>query len=61
MKALTYILARLREPTTWAGITGLVSAVGISISPDLAKEIGVAGTAVVGVILTILKDTGAKE
>jgi hypothetical protein len=32
--ALSYIYARLSEPSTWRGIIALVTAAGVALSPD---------------------------
>lgn len=45
------ILARLREPSTWAGIAGLVA--GVSVLPhagDVAQSITLVGGAIAGLL-----------
>ncbi len=46
----TYLIDRLREPTTWRGFVFILTALGVSISPDLSNQIIAAGTAIAGVI-----------
>ena len=46
----------LKMPTTWAGLTGIVSAFGVAISPELAAEIASAGAAVAGLLLVIYNE-----
>lgn len=52
---LTYILDRLKERSTWLGIIGAATAIGISVSPDTANAITAAGVAVASLIAAITK------
>lgn len=40
---IEYVLARLKEASTWRGLIGLLTAAGISISPELLDKIVAAG------------------
>ena len=51
-----YIIARLKEASTWRGLIGLLTAAGISISPELLDKIVAAGMALMGVIGMFFKD-----
>ena len=53
---VNWVLDRLKERSTWLGITGLVSAVGVALSPEQVETIAVAGTAVAAAIYTFTKD-----
>tara|TARA_B100000686_G_scaffold353795_1_gene460850 strand:- start:1910 stop:2089 length:180 start_codon:yes stop_codon:yes gene_type:complete len=53
---LKFVLDRLKEKTTWIGLTGFVTALGVSISPEQAEAIAAAGVAIVGAILTFTKE-----
>ena len=46
----TYILERLKEPSTWRGIVMLLTAAGIPIAPQMQDVIISAGLALVGLI-----------
>jgi hypothetical protein len=46
--ALSYIYARLSEPSTWRGIIALVTAAGVALSPDQVDKIVAAGLALIG-------------
>ena len=46
----------LKQPTTWAGITSIIAAFGITISPELATEIASTGAAVAGLLLVIFNE-----
>ena len=45
-----YILARIKEPSTWRGIILLLTAAGLPIAPELADAIISVGLAVAGLI-----------
>ena len=53
MKA--YIFDRLREPSTWRGITLLLTAIGVPVAPALAEAIVSTGLAVTGLIGVVTK------
>ena len=56
MKAIfAWVLERLSEPSTWQGLVTIVSAAGISITPDLALNIATAGASLVGIINVVKK------
>jgi len=48
--ALNYALDRLSESSTWRGLTFLLCAAGLKLSPEHATAIVGAGMAVVGAI-----------
>ena len=54
---MTYILDRLKEPSTWRGMAVLVGAFGMHLSPDLIPAIGTAVAGVIGVIEVIRKES----
>lgn len=58
---LTWILDRAKEKTTWIGLTGIITAAGVGISPDLIEAIVAAGVAVSGLILAITKENLTKK
>ena len=51
-----YIIARLKEASTWRGIIGLLTAMGVTISPELIDKIIAAGMALMGVVGMFFKD-----
>ncbi len=53
---LSWLLARLKEPTTYLGITAMLSAAGVALDPELIKQISAAGVGVSGLILFVLKE-----
>ncbi len=48
--ALTWILDRLSESSTWRGIVLTLTGVGIALSPEQAAKITATGLGIVGVI-----------
>ncbi|AVS74485.1 hypothetical protein [Paracidovorax cattleyae] len=49
---LQYILGRMREPSTWAAISALGVVFGLPPGTvDLAVQVGVAATGILGVLL----------
>lgn len=56
---MNWLAARLREPSTWAGIVTLVSMSGhLMISDAMAQAITTAGVAVGGLFSVILQERG---
>lgn len=51
-----YIVARLREPSTWRGILMLCTALGVKISPEFQEAIMQFGLAAVGLIGMLTSD-----
>lgn len=51
-----YLLARLKEPSTWRGIIFLASALGATIRPDLAEAIIILGVALAGGVAVATPD-----
>jgi hypothetical protein len=50
MKLKAYILARLKERTTWLGIIGIATAFGCHLSPEQAQAIVTLGLGVAGLL-----------
>jgi hypothetical protein len=53
---LAYILQRLSERSTWVGITGAVTALGVVLSPEHAALIATVGAGVASVVQMVVKD-----
>jgi len=56
MKTLTWITDRLKERSTWIGLSGIVTAAGVAISPELLEAIISMGIAAASLIAIITKD-----
>ena len=46
----TYLLERMREPSTWRGIIMLLTTIGVPVAPAMADAIISVGLAVAGLI-----------
>jgi hypothetical protein len=47
---MEYVIARLREPSTWRGLALLVGAFGVQLHPDAIPAIGSAVASVIAAI-----------
>lgn len=52
-----WILARLREPSTWKGLSVFAGAMGIGLAPELLNQIGLIVVAVVGLVDMVRKES----
>ena len=53
---LQFILERGKEASTWRGLVAIVTAAGVTLSPELAEAIIALGLAVIGLIGVITAD-----
>lgn len=53
---MNWLIARLKEPSTWRGIILLLTVCGLKLQPDQQEAIIAAGLAVVGLIGVFTKD-----
>ncbi|VVE55970.1 hypothetical protein [Pandoraea anhela] len=56
---MRFLLSRLMEPSTWAGLTGLSVALGMS--PDVMHELAQAGAAVASLAAMALPENAARR
>jgi hypothetical protein len=47
---MQWIIERLNEPSTWRGLVALITAAGITLSPEQAAAITAAGLAGIGLV-----------
>ena len=52
----SYILARMKEPSTWRGLTLLLTALGVPLAPGLSDAIIAAGLGIAGLIGALTPD-----
>ena len=52
------ILARLKEPSTWAALTGMLAAFGIQLDPGLVQNIIGAMSGLAGVAAFFMREKG---
>lgn len=56
---MSFLLSRLLEPSTWAGLTGLAIALGTS--PDVMHEVAQAGAALASLAAMALPERNARR
>jgi hypothetical protein len=52
----TWILNRLRERSTWLGVTACLASLGIAVAPELSDEIAGFGVAAAGLVAVLTAD-----
>ena len=45
-----YIIARMKEPSTWRGLFLLLTAIGVPVAPEMANAIITIGLGIAGAI-----------
>jgi hypothetical protein len=58
---MEWILARLKEKSTWLGILGLATALGVSIAPEMKEAISSVAVSIVAVVLIATKEQGSVD
>lgn len=53
---MDYILERLKERSTWAGIIAILTGFGVSLKPELSEAISTFGMALAGLVLVSVKE-----
>lgn len=53
---LKFIIDRAKERSTWLGITGFLTAIGVALDPAQAEAIAAAGIAIAGLVAVFTKD-----
>ena len=54
---MTYLLARLKEASTWRGIALLLTAFGVQVAPDVQDAVISVGIAVAGAVGVLFPDS----
>ena len=57
----TWLKARLKEPSTYQGVTAIAGAIGVSVQPEMYESIAALMVAIIGVIQTIKKEKPEPE
>lgn len=52
----SYVLERMKEASTWRGLTLLLTAMGIPLAPGVADAVIAVGLAVAGLIGSVMPD-----
>ena len=61
MNFLTWILKRLKEPSTWRGIIAMLTASGIALTPDQGAAITAVGLGLIGLVGAFTPDKGGEK
>ena len=56
-----YVLARLKEASTWRGIIGIITACGVALSPEQIEAIIATGIALMGIVGAFFPDATKPE
>ena len=51
-----WLKSRLKEPSTYQGVTAIAGAIGVTVQPDMYESIAALMLAIIGVIQTIKKE-----
>lgn len=54
---LKYVVNRLKEPSTWRGVVLILTAAGITLSPEQATAVVTVGLAIAGAIGAFVPDS----
>jgi len=60
-KKMNWIKSRLKEKSTWRGIVAVLTALGVSLSPDQSVAIVTAGVALAGIFEAFFKEPQSKD
>ena len=55
---MNYLLSRLKEPSTWRGLTLLATTIGLQVSPEQTEAVISVGLLCAGLIGVITSDKG---
>ncbi len=51
-----FLVARLKERSTWAGLVGLATSLGLALSPEQKELIILIGSSLAALVFTLFKD-----
>ena len=57
----TWLKSRLKEPSTYQGVTAIAGAIGVSVQPEMYESIAALMVAIIGVIQTVKKEKPEPE
>ena len=58
-KAIDFVIARMQEPSTWAGLAALCGIAGHHLQPGFVQDLTTGGVFVGGLAAMIMKDRAA--
>lgn len=60
MEKLSQLAERFKEPSSWAGLAGLASILGVNLDPGLSHSIALVGAGIAGLIAFFVPEKGTK-
>lgn len=58
---LNFLLDRAKERSTWIGLIGFASSLGVAIQPEMVEAIASAGVALSAIVMVLTKDAAKKS
>lgn len=58
---VAWFFARLKEPSSWAGLTGLLASLGVVLSPSQSDAIIQCAVALASLIMVFMPEPGNKK
>lgn len=55
---MEYLIARLKEPSTWTGLSVIFAMFGVTVGQE---ELAVAGAGIGAVLAIVLRETGSEK
>lgn len=55
---MDYLLNRIREPSTWAGIASLAISLGLGVPPGTIEAAGQAAAGIAGLLAIFVRERG---
>ncbi len=56
-----YIINRLREPTTWAGIFVMLQELGVVVAPEYTEQFRIVGISLASLVIMLMKEGRAED
>jgi len=56
-RTMNYLIKRAKEKSTWLGLTALLTAFGVAMSPEQLEAIATLGVSIAGAISVFWKDS----
>lgn len=57
---MSFILERIREPSTWSGIAAFAMALGLGVPPGTVEAVTQVGMGLAGLVAVFLREKGAR-
>lgn len=57
---IQFVISRMKERSTWIGLVGLLSSLGVAMKPDMVEAIASVGVALSAVVMILTKDLSKK-